>query len=70
MQALRMPSTSLSQSHAMQQSLEKAISTLPEVAFIFSKTGTAELAADPMPPNISDTFVIFKPRSEWRSEEA
>ncbi len=70
LQALRMPSTSLSQSHAMQQSLEKAISTLPEVAFIFSKTGTAELAADPMPPNISDTFVIFKPRSEWRSEEA
>jgi cobalt-zinc-cadmium resistance protein CzcA len=68
LQALRMPSTSLTQSTAMQQSLETTISTLPEVAFVFSKTGTAELAADPMPPNISDTFVIFKPKAEWRSE--
>src|SRR3546814_14932637 len=30
-----------------------------------SKTGTAELASDPMPPNISDTFIIMKPKSEW-----
>ena len=69
LQAMRMPSTSLTQATAMQQNLETTISSLPEVAFVFSKTGTAELAADPMPPNISDTFVIFKPRSEWRSED-
>ena len=68
LQALRMPSTSLTQSQAMQFNLEEWVSKFPEVAFIFSKTGTAELAADPMPPNISDTFVIFKPREEWRSE--
>jgi cobalt-zinc-cadmium resistance protein CzcA len=40
----------------------------PEVAFVYSKTGTAELATDPMPPNVSDTFIIFKPKSQWRSE--
>ena len=32
---------------------------------MFSKTGTAEIAADPMPPNVSDTFIILKPQSEW-----
>lgn len=65
LQALRMPSTSLTQSQEMQFNVERAISTFPEVAFAFSKTGTAEVAADPMPPNISDTFVIFTPHEEW-----
>jgi len=68
LQALRMPSTSLTMSQDMQFNLERTLATFPEVAFVFSKTGTAELASDPMPPNISDTFVIFKPSEEWRSE--
>ncbi|MDB5325157.1 MAG: czcA, partial [Phycisphaerales bacterium] len=68
LQAMRIPSTSLTQSQAMQFELERAVSAIPEVAFIFSKTGTAELAADPMPPSVSDTFVIFKPGEAWRSE--
>ena len=65
MHAMRIPSTSLSQSQAMQFEVEKAISKNPEVAFVFSKTGTAEMAADPMPPNVSDTFIILKDKSEW-----
>lgn len=65
MHAMRIPSTGISESTAMQLKVEKAISALPEVAFVFSKTGTAEMAADPMPPNVSDTFLILKPRSEW-----
>ena len=65
---MRIPSTSLTQSQAMQFELERTVSAIPEVAFIFSKTGTAELAADPMPPSVSDTFVIFKPVDAWRSE--
>ncbi len=68
LQAMRIPSTSLTQSQAMQFQLERTVSAFPEVSFIFSKTGTAELASDPMPPSVSDTFVIFKPREEWRSE--
>ena len=65
MQAIRIPSTSLSQSQAMQLELEKVVGSFPEVAFIYSKTGTAEVASDPMPPNASDTFIILKPATEW-----
>ena len=64
-QALRIPSTSLQQSTEMQARVERAISEFPEVAFVYSKTGTAEVASDPMPPNASDCFVILKPREEW-----
>ncbi|MCM8732080.1 efflux RND transporter permease subunit [Hephaestia sp. GCM10023244] len=64
-QMLRIPGTSVDQSQAMQSRIERAIGTLPEVKFVFSKTGTAELASDPMPPNISDTFIVMKPRAEW-----
>ncbi len=64
-QVLRVPGTSVEQSQAMQFRVEKAISAIPEVKFVFSKTGTAELASDPMPPNISDTFIIMKDRKEW-----
>jgi heavy metal efflux system protein len=64
-QVLRVPGTSIDQSQAMQSRIEREIGKLPEVRFVFSKTGTAELAADPMPPNISDTFIIMKPRDEW-----
>jgi cobalt-zinc-cadmium resistance protein CzcA len=68
MHAMRIPSTSLTQSTAMQLELERTLSKFPEVAFVFSKTGTAEIAFDTMPPNVSDTFVIFKPTAEWRGE--
>jgi cobalt-zinc-cadmium resistance protein CzcA len=65
MHALRIPSTGLTQSQAMQFAVEKSISQFPQVAFVFSKTGTAEIASDPMPPSASDTFIIFKPREDW-----
>lgn len=65
MQALRIPSTSLTQSTEMQMEVERVLTTFPEVSFVFSKTGTAEMASDPMPPNASDTFIILKPREEW-----
>lgn len=63
--AVRIPSTSLTQSTAMQLEVENTLTSFPEVAFAFSKTGTAEMASDPMPPNVSDTFVMLKPSSEW-----
>ena len=62
---IRIPSTSLDQSNVMQLQVERALSTLPEVAFVFSKTGTAEVASDPMPANMADTFIILKPRDQW-----
>ena len=65
-QTLRIPGTSLSQSVAMQQQLETTIKAkFPEVERVFARTGTAEIASDPMPPNISDAYVMLKPQSEW-----
>ena len=65
MNALRIPSTSLAQSMAMQKQVEQTIGQLPEVAFVFSKNGTAEVANDPMPPNSSDAYIILKPKDAW-----
>jgi cobalt-zinc-cadmium resistance protein CzcA len=64
-QMQRIPSTSLTQSMEIQQDAEVALSKFPEVAFVYSKTGTAELASDPMPQNATDNFVILKPRTQW-----
>ncbi|MBO9379350.1 CusA/CzcA family heavy metal efflux RND transporter [Sphingomonas histidinilytica] len=64
-QALRIPATSVEQSQAMQTPIERMVARQPEVRFAFSKTGTAELASDPMPPNATDMFVILKPRDQW-----
>ncbi|MBA4274386.1 MAG: CusA/CzcA family heavy metal efflux RND transporter [Rickettsiales bacterium] len=65
MHAMRIPSTSLTQSQELQFAVEKAVSSVSEVKFVFSKTGTAEMAADPMPPNVSDTFIILKDKDQW-----
>ncbi|MFN3856387.1 MAG: efflux RND transporter permease subunit [Caulobacter sp.] len=64
-QAIRPASTGLEQSLAMQKRLETALMRLPQVRAVFARTGTAEAAVDPMPPNISDGVVLLKPRSEW-----
>ncbi|RZL41393.1 MAG: CusA/CzcA family heavy metal efflux RND transporter, partial [Variovorax sp.] len=65
-QALRIPGTSLTQSVAMQQQLERTLKAkFPEIRRVFARTGTAEIASDPMPPNISDAYVMLEPESEW-----
>lgn len=63
--ALRITGTGLDQAVEMQHILEKNIKKLPEVNYVFAKIGTPEVATDPMPPNVADTYLILKPRSEW-----
>lgn len=63
--AMRIPGTSLSQAITMQITLENRLKKFPEVQEIFSKIGTAEVATDPMPPNVADTFVMLKSRAQW-----
>ncbi|GAA0277953.1 CusA/CzcA family heavy metal efflux RND transporter [Pseudomonas rhodesiae] len=66
MQAMRVPGTSLTQSVEMQQRLEKAvIEQVPEVERMFARSGTAEIASDPMPPNASDAYIMLKPQDQW-----
>jgi len=63
--AIRIPGTSLTTAIEMQSELEKTIRSFPEVDRVFGKIGTAEIATDPMPPNVADIFIILKPQSEW-----
>jgi len=64
-QAIRIPGISIDQAQTMHFQVEKAITKEPEVEFAFTRTGTSEIASDPMPPNVSDTFVILKSRDQW-----
>ncbi|MBL9189790.1 MAG: CusA/CzcA family heavy metal efflux RND transporter [Opitutaceae bacterium] len=63
--ALRIPGTSLTQAIQMQTAVEETVKSFPEVDKVFSKIGTAEIATDPMPPSVADTYVIMKPRALW-----
>jgi cobalt-zinc-cadmium resistance protein CzcA len=63
--SVRIPSTSVDQSLAIDLRLERNVMSLPEVQTTYSKGGTASLSADPMPPNASDNYVLLKPKSEW-----
>jgi cobalt-zinc-cadmium resistance protein CzcA len=67
--AMRIPGTGIEQATAMQLLLEKRIMEFPEVKHVFSKIGTAEIATDPMPPNVADTFLILKPIADWPNPE-
>lgn len=63
--ALRIPGTGLQQAVAMQEALEARIKQFPEVDKVVAKIGTADVATDPMPPSVADTFIMIKDRSEW-----
>ena len=63
--ALRIPGTSLTQAVKMQTALEARIKQFPEVDKVVAKLGTAEVATDPMPPSVADTFVLLKDRKDW-----
>ena len=63
--ALRIPGTSLTQAVGMQKQLDMRIKQFPEVDQVIAKLGTAEVATDPMPPSVADTFVMLKDRADW-----
>lgn len=63
--AIRIPGTSLTQSLDLQRALEGRIKQIPEVKDFFARTGTAEVATDPMAPSMSDGYVMLKERESW-----
>ena len=63
--AMRIPGTGIEQAVAMQKTLESTLMEYEQVLTVFAKTGTAEVATDAMPPNVTDTFVMLKPRAQW-----
>ncbi|WP_017401233.1 efflux RND transporter permease subunit [Acinetobacter radioresistens] len=65
-QQLRSPSTGLEESLRMQENTEKLLlKNFPEIKAVFARTGTAEVATDVMPPNISDGYIMLKPNEKW-----
>ncbi len=66
LQLMRAPSTGIEESLKIQAQVEQQLlKQFPEIKAIFARTGTAEVATDVMPPNISDAVILLKPRKEW-----
>ncbi|TDR44930.1 cobalt-zinc-cadmium resistance protein CzcA [Tahibacter aquaticus] len=64
-QVLRIPATGLTQSIEFQKQVERRLLQFAEVQTTFARTGTAEVATDAMPQNISDGYVMLKPKAQW-----
>ncbi len=66
-QIIRLPSISLKESVEIEKLAQRELLKFPEVEKVVSRIGTAEIAIDPMGPNLSDAFVSLKPHKEWKA---
>jgi cobalt-zinc-cadmium resistance protein CzcA len=65
-QTIRAPGISLTQAVEMQGQIESTlIKKFPEIERMFTRIGTAEIATDPMPPSLSDGYIMLKPIEQW-----
>lgn len=62
---IRPVNISLTQSVAFQEKADVLVMEFPEVEDVFSRIGTSEVATDPMGVNVSDTYIMLKPRDTW-----
>ncbi|MCB9772637.1 MAG: efflux RND transporter permease subunit [Candidatus Omnitrophica bacterium] len=69
-QIIRLPSISLKESIEIEKLAQRELMKFPEVVTVVSKIGTAEIATDPMGPNLSDPIVVLKPRKEWKTTKS
>lgn len=69
-QIIRLPSISLKESIEIEKLAQRELMKFPEVVTVVSKIGTAEIATDPMGPNLSDPIVVLKPRREWKTTKS
>lgn len=66
-QLIRSSSAGLAASVDLQKHSEEILRRdFPEIRDIFSRIGTAEIASDPMGPNVSDTYLMLHPKEKWR----
>ena len=66
-QVIRLPSISLQESIEIEKKMQQVLLKFPEVETVVSKIGTAEIATDPMGPNVSDPIVVLRPRDQWET---
>ena len=68
MQLEKLPSIGFDQTIAVDGRIQRAVlEQVPEVKAIVARTGSDELGLDPMGLNQTDTFLVLKPREEWRT---
>ena len=66
----KLPSISLEESLALDRSVQQAImKRVPEVAGVVARAGSDELGLDPMGLNQTDSFLVLKPRDQWRKPD-
>ncbi|MCB1308087.1 MAG: efflux RND transporter permease subunit, partial [Leptospiraceae bacterium] len=64
-QFVRPLSISMDASIALEKKSQQLLLEFPEVDRVFARIGTAEIATDAMGVNLADTYIMFRPRSEW-----
>ncbi|MGZ4995871.1 MAG: efflux RND transporter permease subunit, partial [Methylobacter sp.] len=63
----KLPSITLDQSVALDIQVQKNLrKNIPEIVDIVARVGSDELGLDPMSLNDTDTFLILKPKNQWR----
>ena len=60
------PGLSIGEARKILQQTDKLIAFVPEVKTVFGKIGRADTATDPAPLTMIETFIQFKPKSQWR----
>jgi cobalt-zinc-cadmium resistance protein CzcA len=70
MQLEKLPSIGLDNAVALDLRVQKALlARVPEVASVVARSGADELGLDPMGLNQTDTFLVLKPRDQWRKPD-
>ena len=65
----KLPSITLEQSVALDGQVQKNLrKNIPEIETIVSRVGSDELGLDPMGLNETDTFLVLKPKDQWRMQ--
>lgn len=63
----KLPSINLEQSVALDLRVQRALlEKVPEISGVIARVGSDELGLDPMGLNDTDSFLVLKPRAEWR----
>jgi len=63
----KLPSITLDQSVDLDRRVQRAIlAAVPEVTQVVARVGSDEIGMDPMGLNETDTFLVLRPKDEWR----
>lgn len=65
-QPVRLRTVGVAETVRLVTAMERKIKEVPEVTTVFSRSGTPEVASDPMPLSLTDSFIMLKPKEEWR----